>query len=84
MSNELKRKSDQIDEPYDPQEYAEQETSESSSSSTTASAHHTFSKSGSSSNDSNYVNKIKAIIRSNFDQEISYKQFELEKIDEVL
>ena len=33
--------------------------------------------------DSEYINKIKSIISTNFDQEISYKLYELEKIDEV-
>ena len=35
------------------------------------------------SSNKNVINKLKSIISTNFDQEISYKQFELEKIDEV-
>ena len=41
-----------------------------------------FTDSNESSN-KNVIHKIKTIISTNFDQEISYKQVELEKIDEV-
>ena len=34
--------------------------------------------------DSEYISKIKSIISTNFDQEINYKVYELEKIDEVI
>ena len=76
MSNDLKRKSDQIDQKDND---VEQGLNEEKTLMTRNGSIHSK-----NSNVSDYANKIKSIISSNFDQEISYKQFELEKIDEVV
>lgn len=68
--NFLKRKSDQI------------ESTEHSLNNQKKQTFNTEPPNNESSN-KNVINKLKSIISTNFDQEISYKQFELEKIDEV-
>ena len=94
MSKDLKRKSDQLDDlgeefrtkenksgddEVDPCQFESVESYDLDEND----AHEDVPTTSKKTNESDYIKKIKSIISTNFDQEISYKLYELEKIDEV-